>query len=92
VADAPAPAADIPAADAPANLCWIAIIYGTEEQERKRRRTDAQILKEQWEQLGCYKELNGDPLFEQFGMIESGGRRYSRRLYIERLLQGSRVG
>jgi hypothetical protein len=32
------------------------------------------------------------PSFEQFGMDETQGRRYSRRLYRERLLKGSKTG
>jgi hypothetical protein len=67
----------------------VMIVY--REQERKRRRTQAEILKAQWEDLGCYRGLN-NLSFEQFGIDETQGRRYSRRLYRERLLKASKTG
>lgn len=84
------PAPVLAAADLPESTCRVMIVYG--QQQRNGRRTQAQILKDQWEELGCYHGLNGDPLFEQFGMDEKEGRRYSRRLYMEQLLKRSKTG
>jgi hypothetical protein len=87
------PAAAAPAGElvlAQRNACRVPILYG--QRERNGRRTQAEMLKAEWESLAFYRDLKGDPVFEQFGSGEKGGRRYSTRLYLQSLLEGSKTG
>jgi len=53
---------------------------------RRRRRKEAEILKDEWKDLSYFKGMKYEPLLEDFGSTCDGACRQSKRIYWKRLL------
>ena len=79
-----APAPLIAVTVGPAKACT-AVAF--KAKRRKGRRTEAECLLDEWASLRYYRGMKWEPLFDDFGMVEEGRRRHSRRLYLNKLLK-----
>jgi hypothetical protein len=79
------------AKDSPSIKSRAVVLYrhGHHQKCRAKRRTEVELLREDWSNLHFFKNRRYEPLIEEFGSTKSGEMRRSRRIYWRKLLKGS---